>query len=149
MKLKPDTRSETADVWWSLSAWATLRDAPDGFGRVSLAPSALPVAPLGAAVMHIATVFWPAEPPAEAISVSFVTRPDQPQGRPTVWVVGDTTDHDFVGLFRAPFGFPQVPARIVDPFPVELDGLAIQQLQILDRLPPIGPARPPRNNGRG
>lgn len=149
MRMNADSRGETSDVWWTLSAWATLEDPPEGFADVNLPPSALSVPPLGAGVMYIATVYWPAAPTAVSLSVAFVTADDQPQGRPTVWVVGDTNPHDFVGLFRAPFGYPQALSRIVAPLPPGIDDATLQQLQLEDRLPPLGPAREPRRSRRG
>jgi hypothetical protein len=149
LRVNPDTRRETADVWWVLSAWATLRGAPEGFADVNLPPSALPIPPLGAGVMYVATVFWPAEPEAEALSVSFVTAADQPQGRPTACVIGDTLPHDFIGVFRAPFGYPQAFPRIVEPLPPGIDANTVRDLQLLDRLPPLGRAQEPRRGQKG
>jgi hypothetical protein len=148
MKASIDTRRESSDVWWVLSGWATLEDPartlPDlpNYQYVNLAPSALVIPPLGAEIMHVATLFWVAEPRASALSVKFSTAGDQPEGRAVALGYADATPHDFSGLFRAPFGFPQAPARFVDPLPPAPDDLLDLQLQ--DRLPPVPILSTPR-----
>lgn len=153
MKASVDTRRESSDVWWVLSGWATLedpaRDLPDlpSYQYVNLAPSALVLPPLGAALMHVATVFWVAEPPASALSVKFSTAGDQPEGKAIAFGYADTTPHDFSGLFRAPFGYAQAPARLVDPLSLDPDDLI--RLQLEDRLPPLPfPPRTPRRRSQ-
>ena len=149
MKASVDTRRESSDVWWVLSGWATLeapeRDLPGlpNFQYVNLAPSALVIPPLGAALMHVATLFWVAQPPASALSVKFSTAGDQPEGKAIVLGYADTTPHDFSGLFRAPFGYAQTPARLVDPLSQSADDL--ERLQLEERLPPLPfPPQSPR-----
>ncbi len=138
MKASIDTRRDVSDVWWVLSGWATLaepaRDLPDmpNYQHVNVAPSALVIPPLGAALMHVATLFWPATPPASALSIKFSTAGDQPQGRAVALGYADTTPHDFFGLFRAPFGYAQAPARLVDPLPD--DPSELTKLQLDERL---------------
>lgn len=148
MKASVDTRRESSDVWWVLSAWATLedpgRDLPDlpNYQYVNLAPSTLVIPPLGAALMHVATLFWVAEPPASALSVKFSTAGDQPEGKAIALGYADATPHDFSGLFRAPFGFAQAPARLVSPLPQDPE--VLMSLQLEDRLPPIPLPQQPR-----
>jgi len=141
-----DTRRETSDVWWYLSASATLAepilDLPrlGNITEVNLAPSVLAIPPLGAALMHVATAFWMSVPMAESISIKFTTPPDQPSGKAIALGYPDPEPHDFFGLFRAPFGHPQHAARLVEPLPLEPGEL--QRLQLEDRVPPA--ALPPR-----
>ncbi len=114
------TERETSDVWWYLSATAVL-EAPLphlNITEVNIAPSLLPVAPLGGPVMPVAVVYWPPSPPISAFNIKFSTAFDQAQGRAYAWGFPDTTPHDFCGLFRCPFGFRTHPARRVDPIPV-------------------------------
>ena len=147
MMASTDTRRESSDVWWTLSAWATLedpcRDLPGlpNYEYVNLAPSMLVLPPLGAAMMHVATLFWMAEPRASALSVKFSTAADQPQGKAIALGYPDTTPHDFAGFFRAPFGFAQAPARLVEPLPGDPDVLL--NLQLEDRIPPVPLPVPP------
>lgn len=148
MKASVDTRRDASDVWWVLSAWATLenpaRDLPElpNYQYVNLAPSTLVIPPLGAALMHVATLFWVAEPRASALSVKFSTAADQPEGKAVAMGYADTTPHDFSGVFRAPFGYPQAPARLVSPLPSDPELLT--SLQLEDRLPPIPVPQPRR-----
>jgi hypothetical protein len=148
MMASTDTRRESSDVWWTLSAWATLedpcRDLPGlpNYQYVNLAPSTLVLPPLGAAMMHVATLFWIAEPRASALSVKFSTVPDQPQGKAIALGYADTAPHDFAGFFRCPFGFAQAPARLVEPLPD--DPNVLLNLQLEDRVPPVPPPPPRR-----
>jgi hypothetical protein len=91
--------------------------------------------------MHVATLFWASPPPACALSVKFSTAADQPEGKAIAFGYADTTPHDFSGIFRAPFGYAQAPARLVEPLPQDPDVLT--SLQLEDRLPPT-PAPQPR-----
>jgi hypothetical protein len=147
-----DTRRESSDVWWVLSAWATLED-PGGdlpnlpnYRYVNLAPSTLVLPPLGAALMHVASLFWMAEPRASALSVKFSTAGDQPEGKAVAFGYPDTTPHDFAGFFRTPFGFAQAPARLVEPLPDDPEVLL--SLQLEDRLPPVPVSRSPQPRRR-
>lgn len=148
MKASVDTRRASSDVWWVLSAWATLEDPEHdlpglpNYQYVNLAPSTLVIPPLGAALMHVATLFWVAEPRASALSVKFSTAGDQPEGKAVALGYADATPHDFAGVFRAPFGFAQAPARLVQPLSEDPDVLL--SLQIDDRLPPVPVPPQPR-----
>jgi hypothetical protein len=156
-----DTRNETSDVWWVLSAWATVTDPADylpGLAPstptppggtpapqfINLSPSLLIIPPLGAGGMHIATAFWPELPPASAISVLFSTPADQPQGNALVFGYASATPHNDAGLFRAPYGHAQLPARLVSPLPTDpriLEYLELEDRIMTPRLPPEGPYR--------
>jgi hypothetical protein len=140
LRVSTDTRGERNEVWWTLSAWATLATPIDGVEHVTVAPSLLDVAPLTAPVMHVATVFWPAEPVASALSVRFSTAADIPQGWAAAYGVGDTTPHDRAGLFLAPYGYTRQPRRLVEPLvdpDLKLSDITVLELlQVLDRLPP-------------
>ena len=92
--------------------------------------------------MHVATLFWVAEPRASALSVKFSTAGDQPEGKAIALGYTNATPHDFSGLFRAPFGFAQAPARLVSPLPQDPD--VLMSLQLEDRLPPIPLPQQPR-----
>jgi hypothetical protein len=142
LQASTDTRRETSDVYWTMSAWATL-EAPLVAGTqielVNLAPSLLTLAPLGASLMHVACAFWPAEPAAKALSIKFSTPADQPQGWAQAFGFADTTPHDFFGFFAAPFGYPRAPERLVEPLPSDPETLL--RLQIEGRIPP--PLAPP------
>ena len=141
-----DVEGESNDVWWTLAAWATLV-TPLGpkLTEVHLSPSQITVAPLGARTMHVATLFWPLQPAAEALHVLFSTAGDVPQALAQAWGVGDTTPHDFSGIFVSPFGYPRPFERLIDPLPD--DPKLLEKLQIDGRLPPprLLPPRPRRS----
>jgi hypothetical protein len=145
LKASSDTRRETSDVWWYLSAWATIEDAGVNLPgvaseNVNLAPSRVEIPPLGAGVMHIATAWWMGLPPASALSVQFSTSADQPQGSALALGYADTTPHNFSGLLRAPYGYPRMQARLVEPLPTDPETL--DRLEIDDRIaPPLIPGR--------
>jgi hypothetical protein len=127
---------ESNEVEWTLSAFATLAvplDTDSKQTNVNVAPSALTLPPLGALTMHVATVFWPADPAAESLSVKFSTPADIPQSKAQAWGLGDTTPHDFSGMFAAPFGYPRHFDRLVDPLPT--DPRLLQRLEVDGRLP--------------
>jgi hypothetical protein len=139
-----NTRGDTSEVYWTLSAWVTLSaplvaNAP-GSNLVTLAPSKLHIAPLGAGLMLVAAAFWPGLPTAEAISIKFSTRADEPQGDAQAFAVGDATPTNEFGLFPAPHGHARHPQRIVEPLPD--DPAILEQLQLEGRvLPPVYPPR--------
>jgi hypothetical protein len=136
-----DSRASESDVWWYLNCWATLvdpfNDLPrlPSYANVTLAPSVLAIPPLGASMMHVATAFWPGEPPAAQLSVKFTTQGDQPQGQAVGLIYGDTTPHDYAGFFRTPFGFAQARPRLVEPLPEDPE--ILERLQLDDQLPPL------------
>jgi hypothetical protein len=136
-----DSRAAESDVWWYLNCWATLvdpfNDLPrlPSYANVTLAPSVLAIPPLGASMMHVATAFWPGEPPAAQLSVKFTTQGDQPQGQAVGLIYGDTTPHDYAGFFRTPFGFAQARPRLVEPLPEDPE--ILERLQLEDQLPPL------------
>ncbi len=141
-----DVHAETADIWWSMSAWATLA-TPLGPNKhhVHLAPSLLTIAPLGASLMHVACAFWPTEPAASALHVKFSTRVDGPLGDSQAWGIGDTAPHDFFGFFAAPFGHPRAFDRLVEPLPDDPE--LIHRLELERHLPPpVNPHRPHRSS---
>jgi len=128
---------ESNEVEWSLSAWATLATplGPNGTkADVNCAPSLVTLSPLGAQRMHVATVFWPAEPAAASLSVRFSTPGDIPQGFAQAWGVADTTPHDLSGLFLTPFGYPRHLDRLVDPLPYD-DPALLERLMVEGRIP--------------
>ncbi len=128
---------ESNEVSWTLSAWATLVTSlgPEGkIPHVNLAPSLVTLAPLGAQTMHIATLFWPAEPAAASLNVLFSTPADIPEGKAQAWGVGDTTPHDYSGLFVTPFGFGRHLERLVDPLPYG-DPELMQKLMVDGQIP--------------
>jgi hypothetical protein len=84
--------------------------------------------------MHVATVFWPVGLAAASLSVLFSTPGDIPQGQAEAWGVGDTSPHDFSGLFVTPFGYPRPFERLVDPLPYD-DPALLAKLQIDGRIP--------------
>ncbi|MEP7126322.1 MAG: hypothetical protein ABJE95_35650 [Byssovorax sp.] len=136
-----DSRASESDVWWYLNCWATLvdpfADLPrlPSYANVTLAPSVLAIPPLGASMMHVATAFWPGEPPAAQLSVKFTTQGNQPQGHAVGLIYGDTTPHDYAGFFRTPFGFAQARPRLVEPLPEDPE--ILERLQLDDQLPPL------------
>lgn len=136
-----DSRASESDVWWYLNCWATLVDPVDdlpglpSYANVTLAPSVLAIPPLGASMMHVATAFWPGEPPAAQMNVKFTTQGDQPQGHAVGLIYGDTTPHDYAGFFRTPFGFAQARPRLVEPLPEDPE--ILERLQLEDQLPPL------------
>jgi hypothetical protein len=136
-----DSRASASDVWWYLNCWATLVDPLDdlpglpSYQNVTLAPSILAIPPLGASLMHVASAFWPGEPPAAQMSVKFTTQGDQPQGRAVGLLYGETTPTEYAGLFRTPFGFAQARPRLVEPLPEDPETL--ERLQLEDQLPPL------------
>lgn len=141
-----DTRRETSDVWWTLSAWVTLSeplvDNMPHTKLVNLAPSLLDIAPLGAGLMLVAGAFWTGLPSAESISIKFSTSANEPQGDAQAFGVGDTTPHNEFGLFSAPFGHPRHFERLVDPLPT--DPKVLEQLELAGRIPPPSRAQRPR-----
>lgn len=136
-----DSRASESDVWWYLNCWATLVDPFDdlpglpNYANVTLAPSVVAIPPLGASMMHVATAFWPGEPPAAQLSVKFTTQGDQPRSRAVGLIYGDTTPHDYAGFFRTPFGFAQARPRLVEPLPEDPE--ILERLQLEDQLPPL------------
>jgi hypothetical protein len=133
-----DTRRDTSDIWWTLSAWVTLSEplvanVPNS-NLVNLAPSLLDIAPLGATLMLVAGAFWTGLPSAESISIKFSTRADEPQGDAQAFGVGDSTPHNEFGFFPAPHGYARHPQRLVDPLPD--DPRILERLQIEGRIPP-------------
>jgi len=135
LQASTDVRGETSDIWWTMSAWATLVTpfAPN-LTSVNLAPSLLTIAPLGAGLMHVACAFWPAEPAAAALNVKFSTRGDVPQGPAQAWGVGDMSPHDLFGFFAAPFGYPRAFERLVEPLPDDPE--LLRKLELERHLPP-------------
>jgi len=121
-----DTRRDTSDIWWTLSAWVTLSepliDSVPTSNLVNLAPSLLDIAPLGASLMLVAGAFWTGLPTAESISIKFSTSADEPQGDAQAFGVGDATPH------------PEFDPRPEDP-------RLLQRLQIEGRIPPPYPPR--------
>jgi len=136
--ISTDVRAESNRVQWTLSPYATL-DAPldplvPDTNIVNLAPSQVTLPPLGAARMLVACLFWPQEPALASMSVLFSTDGNIPQGKASAWGIGDTTPHNYFGMFTAPFGHARDPGRIVDPLPT--DPKVLQQLEIEGRIPP-------------
>ena len=138
LQVSNEVHGESNEVMWSLSAWATLETplGPNGtIANVNCAPSQVTLAPLGARTMHVATVFWPAEPAAASLSVLFSTSGDIPQGEAQAWGIGETTAHDLFGLLVTPIGYPRHLERLVDPLPYD-DPQLLERLQIDGRIPP-------------
>jgi hypothetical protein len=141
-----DTRRDTSEIWWALSAWATILDPADnlpGFTSppyVNIAPSLVWVPPLGAGVMHVVTIFWPALPPASELSVKFSTAADQPEGNAIAFGYANTTPHNENGIFVSPYGHPKTPARLVS---LPDDPEMLRRLALEDRIPPPRAPRPP------
>jgi hypothetical protein len=137
LRVSDEVHGESNEVSWTLSAYATLVDSllPDrNLKTVNLAPSLVTLPPLGARTMHVATLFWPPEPAAAALNVLFSNPGDIPQGQADAFGIGDTTPHDYAGLFMCPFGYAPPFGRLVEPFPN--DPALLSRFEAEGRIPP-------------
>jgi hypothetical protein len=146
-----DTHGESSDLWWYVSAFATLaNDLGTAFGlkninAVVLAPSLVAIPPLGARCMHVLTAFWPEVPAAVAISFLFSRPGDQPSGKAVAIGYPSATPHDYTGLHLAPFGHLPRDTRVTG----RADEAEFHRLQLERGLPPQTlPSRTPARKAR-
>lgn len=110
--------------WW-VSARATVkapqRDlAPIGgtfdgaYQDIWMAPSLVPIPPLGAPLMAIATLFCPLRPRIASVTLYFSAELKDPETDTVVWGYPESTPHNYDGLFLSPFGHGPVLRRPPD-----------------------------------